>query len=108
MAGDDMAAKLVAHLQRAFQVETEALVPLALSSTRERLGRDVDGEPARALVDHRQAHTRTGDRSAEIYRRGVIAGGDAHPQVAAPLHFRDGTDVGDDAGEHGCQLRCRS
>jgi diaminohydroxyphosphoribosylaminopyrimidine deaminase/5-amino-6-(5-phosphoribosylamino)uracil reductase len=61
-----------------------------------------------AGVDHRQAHTRTGDRSAEIYRRGVIAGGYAHPQVAAPLHFRDGTDVGDDAGEHGCQLRCRS
>src|SRR6185436_1483040 len=49
MAGDDMAAKLVADLERALQVERRALGPESRRGAALRLGRDIDREPAFAL-----------------------------------------------------------
>src|SRR5690606_22910074 len=100
MAGDDMPAKLVAQLERAFEVERAALIPVTLRGARERLRGDVDGEPARPLVDHCQAHARAGDRCAEIDRVGVVSGRDPRAQVAPPLDGLDPPYIGDDSSEH--------
>ena len=69
---------------------------------------DIDREPVLALVDHRQAGARAGDRRAEVDRVHVVAAADGQPQVAALLDAADGADVGDDAGEHGSLTCCLS
>ena len=105
MAGDDVAAELVAQPHRTLQVEAAALLPLLGGGTRHGLAGDVDHEPAalsrRCLVDHRQAYARTADRRAQVDAGGVIGGVDRHAHVAAVLDPRDGADVADDSGEHG-------
>ena len=66
---------------------------------------EVDGRPA---VRFERIYPQSVERvwqaisePAEIDRRHVVAGGDAHAQVAAPFDGSDSADVGDDAGEHG-------
>ena len=66
MAGDDMAAELVADAERAFEVEPRALGPQAGRGAGSRFLADIDREPVLALVDDRQAGARAGDRRAEI------------------------------------------
>jgi hypothetical protein len=85
MAGDDVPAKLVAHLERAFEVQPRARLPLARRRPRPGFGRDVDVEPVRSLVDHRQAHARTGDGRAERDAAHVVSAANAQPQVAPRL-----------------------
>src|SRR5207237_4213919 len=58
MAGDDMPAELVADLERALEVDLRAFGPEAGRSAALGLGRDVDREPALALVDDGQADAR--------------------------------------------------
>src|SRR3546814_13725437 len=107
MAGDDMAAKLVADLQRAFEVEAAPRVPHPRRGARERFGARIDREPAaravalrvHALVDDRETRARAGDRGADIDAAHVIGGADNEPCVAAVLMGPDGADVGDEAGE---------
>src|SRR3546814_3186451 len=65
MAGDDMPAKLVADLERAFEIQAAADVPHPGRGARDRFGARVDREPARGavaaridpLVDHGQARS---------------------------------------------------
>ena len=44
MAGDDMAAELVADFERAFEIEPRARTPLAGGRARQRFGRGIDVE----------------------------------------------------------------
>ncbi len=101
MAGDDMAAQLVADPQRPLQVQPRALGPQARRGLRHRFAADIDREPVLALVDHRQAGARAGDRRAEVDAVHVVVAADGQAQVALLLDAADGADVGDDAGEHG-------
>ena len=99
MAGDDMAAKLVADPERALEVEPRALAPEAGRGLRHGLARDVDREPAVALVDDGQADARAGDRGAEIDARHVVAAAIRGAGRRAPRRL-ERADVGDDSGEH--------
>jgi hypothetical protein len=100
MAGDDMAAELVAEAKRALEVEAPPLRPHAWRGAAHGFGRDVDGEPVRALVDHGQADARAGDRGSEVDPPEVVAAGDPKAEVAPRLDRDDAPDVGDDSGEH--------
>ena len=68
MAGDDMAAELVAEPERALEVELRAFAPEVGGGLRHGLARNIDREPVVALVDDGQADARAGDRRAEIDR----------------------------------------
>src|SRR3546814_3169898 len=81
MAGDDVAAKFVAHFQRALKIQPPSDGPLALSGAAHGFGRNIDGKPALVLVHHRQAHARTGDRRTQIDAGHVIGGAPPHAQV---------------------------
>ena len=76
MAGDDMAAELVAQAQRALEVELRAFAPQVGGGPRDGFGRNIDREPVVALVDDGQADARAGDRRAEIDGVEVVAGPD--------------------------------
>ena len=99
-----MAAKLVADLQRALEVDAPARRPVAERRLRQRLGRDVDVEPApprRCPVS--TTVRQTPSQAIEAPRsmpRDVVGGADPRPQVALPRDRDDLADVGDDAGEH--------
>src|SRR3546814_8037194 len=56
MAGDDMPAKLVADLERAFEIQAAADVPHPGRGARDRFGARVDREPARGAVEIGRAH----------------------------------------------------
>ena len=56
VAGDDMAAELVAEPERPLKVEPRSFPPMVACGFRDRLGRDVDCEPIVSLVDHGHAH----------------------------------------------------
>ena len=105
MAGDHMAAELVADLQRTFEIEAGAGPPAAGRRARQRLGADIDLEPCPVAVaadaDSGEAWPRTGDRSAERDRIPRIGAGDPDaPQGAARLDRDDFPDIGDETGEH--------
>ena len=98
MAGHQMAAELVAECERAFQIHSRALAPIAESGSIRRLARHIDREPARPLVHHRQAGSRAGDGGTERDRGGIVGGADLQPEPAAG-GAGDGPDsahVGDD------------
>ena len=67
------------RLSRAPSAHRPAAVRLCVSAETSTANQSV------ALVDHRQADARAGDRGAEIDRRHIIAAGDAHARVAALL-----------------------
>src|SRR5690349_6930900 len=100
MASDDMAAKFLAQLHCAFEVELAARAPLALGGAADRFARDINGEPAGSLVDDGQAYAGAGDRGAEVDRAGVVGGANDHARIAARFDGVDGSDVGDDTGKH--------
>jgi len=108
MAGDDMPAKLVADLQRAFEVEAAPRLPHPGRGARDRLGARIDREPAagpvavrvHTLIDDRQTRPRTGDRRAKIDACHIIVRPHEDAPVAARLDPVDRADIGDDAGEH--------
>ena len=100
MAGDDVAAELVADLKRTFEIEEAPLLPHAGRGAAPCLGGNIDREPLLAFVDDRQADARTGDRGAEIDPRHVVGAGDPRAQVAALLDGLDPADIGDYACEH--------
>ena len=50
MAGDDMAAQLVAELEGAFEIDAGAVAPAADSGQPQRFGRGVDRKPGAAVL----------------------------------------------------------
>src|SRR5690606_15794848 len=110
VARDDVAAHLVAELERGLEIDAAAFAPHAPGGARDRLGRDIHSEPGalravlrlpkRAAIDHGQAYARAGDRSADGDCVRIEWAGDRHVQVAAWFDLADGADGGDDASEH--------
>jgi len=81
MAGDDMPAQLVPNLQRPFQIDPSSGGELAGGGAGKRFSRNIDCKLVIALVDHRQADPRTGNRGAHIDAAHVIAAFDFDAQV---------------------------
>lgn len=104
MAGDDVAAQLVADFQRPFQVDPRSGVPGAESRLRQGLARGLDHEPARPLLDHRQADAAMGNGGADRNRLRIEGGLDGEAGVALPFHGPHAPDVGDDSGKHARNL----
>ena len=77
-----MPTEFVAELQGTLKIDQRSRPPVAESGARQRLGGRLHGEPARPLIDHRQAHARAGDRRADRDARIVEAGADLDPSVA--------------------------
>ena len=106
MAGDQMAAKFVAQLERALEIDVRAVPPAADGGDAQRLGRGVDRKPGAAILlagaDHRHADAGAGDRGAfDQFGARIAAGdGDAVQIVGARLDRPHLAHVGDDAGEH--------
>ena len=102
MAGNDMAAELVAGTERALQVDPLAGRPGAERRFRHGFVRHIDREAGAGAVgrDRRggQADAIAGDRGPDRDPRGDISGADGE---AATVAGDDLADVGDDAGEHG-------
>src|SRR5947207_13047696 len=67
---------------------------------RQRLCRGLNGEPAGALVDHRQAAAIAGDRGAVRDLGGIEAGVEDEAGDRPGRNRAHPTEVGDDAGEH--------
>ena len=103
---DDMAAELVADLQRALEIEPRALLPAPGRGHPQRLGGGIDRKQVRlpplAGLDHGQADAGMRDRGADGDRGARIGAGDLEPaQAFGPRLDRDHlADIGDDAGEH--------
>jgi hypothetical protein len=113
MAGDDMPAKLVAGLERAFEIDFRAMAPAAGGGDPQGLGGGIDGKPRTSVLlahaNHGEADTGTGDRGALDDRGALVAAGDLDPvqPFRARAHRNHFADVGDDAGEHvGAIIAC--
>ena len=104
MTGNEVPAKLVAQTQRAFEIEAAVLAPLVLRGAADGLARNVDREPGiaflAALLDHRQAYARAGDRGTDVDPGGVPGACDHGAQVAPVFDALNGADGSDDPGEH--------
>ena len=106
MAGDDMAAQFVAHLQGAFEIEPGARRPCAGRRHAQRFGGGIDRkERAAALfagLDHREADAGMRDRSADGDTGAGIGAGDLQPAQAFGLRLdrNDLAHIGGDAREH--------
>ena len=105
MAGNDVAAELIAHLEGTFEIDPRADRPLAERRAGERLGRGIDGEKAAAVFeppsfDRREAAAGTGDRGARRDRGRIIGGRYGQARVAKLVDGDDLADIGDNAGEH--------
>src|SRR5436190_21057877 len=103
MAIDQMAAQLVAELERQFEVDPAALFPVAKMRLVQAFARDFDGKPVAALFHNSQATARAGDGGADGYRCHVVPGAHHESPIAAVAARGDGgdlADVADDAGEH--------
>ena len=108
MAGDDMAAELVADFIGPFEIDRIANFPVAQRRLRQGFARGRDREPAilrRALVDHRHAGARAGDRGAHLDGRDIVMGRDHDMRVAALFDVPDLADIGDNSREHGVPFR---
>ena len=101
MAGDDMAAELIAELQRALQVDAAcraptrraSCAPASRSKPRRRRSRGPSGD---AALHHRQARAGAGDRRADRDRLGIVARsrcGSARPPRAASTASTSPTSV---------------
>ena len=101
MAGNDVAAQLVAHAQGALQIDLGALAPGAERRLGQRLARRGDREAAGRLVDHGQAAAAAGDRGADIHGIHVEGGRDGEQGIAAPIHGNNASHICDNSGEHG-------
>ena len=91
MAGDDMAAQFVADLQRAFQIDARAVLPVAHIGETDRLGRGIDREPGASAIQPVSTTVRqiagAGDRGADRDRGAVVAarnGDAAQTRLPAP------------------------
>ena len=106
VTGDDVAAELVADLERALEVDPGAAPPAPDRGEPQRLGGGIDREPGAIAVlaarDHGEAHAAAGDRGADRDGVGIVAAGDPEPRepLRARLDRDHLADVGDDAGEH--------
>src|SRR5690606_40673239 len=98
MAGDDMAAQLVAQFRGALEVDAVASLPAAQRGLRQRLAGNLDREPAGALLGHREAAASVADRGAYVDSRRVPGGLDLIAPVAVGLF--DLPDAADRSEEH--------
>ena len=99
-----MPAQLVAELQRPFEIDRGALMPVADRRACQGFVRGLDREPAGLDRDDGQARSRTGDRGADRDRGGVPGGGDREVENGAAPQPPDTAEIGDDAGEHRAKL----
>src|SRR5262245_40988288 len=105
MARYDVAAELIAHLERTLKIDPRADRPLAERRTGERLGRGIDGEETAAVLqppglDRGQAAAGTGDRGAKRDRVRIIRRRDGEARVATLLDGDDLANIGDNTREH--------
>ena len=84
MAGDDVAAELVADLERALEIDARARSPAPTRGHAQRLGGGIDREPGAVAVpaarDHGEAHAAAGDRGADGDGVRIVAAGDLEPR----------------------------
>src|ERR1700730_12833615 len=84
MTGDDVAAKLVADLERALEVGPGAALPSPDCGEAQRLGGGIDGKPGAVAIlaarDRSEAHAAAGDRGADGDGVGIVAAGDLEPR----------------------------
>src|SRR5262249_51063646 len=103
---NDMAAELIADLERPFEVDTPAHPPMPGRGHVQGLGGRVGGEEcAVAVFSTRhggQAHAVAGDRSPDVDTFGSVAAGDgkANEILPARLDRNHLANIGNDAGEH--------
>ena len=102
--------QLVAELERPFEVDAPADVPLRGGGDVERLRRRIDLEHGLAALGavarhHRQADAVAGDRAADRQILRLDAAHDRNLADVVPLRVGDDrADFGDDAGEHVARL----
>jgi hypothetical protein len=107
MAGDHVAAELVADLQRSLQIDPRAGCPGADGGQPQRFFPGLDLKPAGIVAiggqcSHREADPRTGNRGADIDAGRIPGGLDAQTDALIALgHCGHPADIGDDAGKHG-------
>src|SRR5580765_3427280 len=103
MAGDNMATKLVAYLQRSFQIYRIAHLPATKRGLRKGFARRRHSEPgllARPLIHNGQADSGAGNGGANVDRAHVIPCRNDDMRVATLFDMPDLPDVVDDACEH--------
>lgn len=105
MARDDMATELVTDFQSALQVDAAALDPCANVGFGDAFSGDLNVKPSLAQRDGCEADAVAGDGGTDIDCFGIIRRADARAQIAALLKLEDGSDIGDDACEHGAAFR---
>ena len=99
MAGDDMAAELIAKAKRPLEIEPRALRQCSAAVF------EMVSPRRRPRTSRRPCRRRSGRRPSRRSKRRdrpsqVVAGLDRQPEVAALLGAAHGADVGDDPGEH--------
>ena len=83
MAGDQMAAELVAEFERPLEIDARAVAPAPDRGDAQRLRGGIDRKPGAAVLlagaDHRQADAGAGDRGALLQFGARIGAGDGQP-----------------------------
>src|SRR5690625_3583846 len=104
MARDNMPAKLVADLQRGFQIDPCAFLPEPDRGARAGLGRSIDIEPALPAIPaarhDSQADAGTGDRGADIDLVRRTATGDPDARISLIADAEHMPDLANNPGEH--------
>ncbi len=110
MARNDMAAELVADLERTFEIDLPPGLPVAGGGQAQRLFPRFDLEPAGIggvfrQGDDSQAYAGAGNRGADIDRLGIVDGVDAQADALVERNGgRNGPHIGDDTGKHQISL----
>src|SRR5690349_6442582 len=108
MAGEDMPAELVAHLERTLEVDGRPGAPTPERGVRQRLSRCLHRKPVLALLDHRKADAGTGDGGANGDSGGVVGGAYGKRRIAARRDRAHLADIADDPREHGNKVELPS
>src|SRR5438309_4219795 len=105
MTQNEMAAELVAELERPLEIDWGSRRPAAKGGAIKRFRRGIDRKPAWSLVDDGEATAIAGDRGTVGDRLGVVSGFENDPGRAARHQAADAAKVGNNACEHGTGTR---
>src|SRR5262249_7207209 len=105
MAQDEMSPKFVTKLERFFEVDGGAFLPIPEGGAGQSFVGRLHRESSRLHRNDGEAHTRASDRGPDRDRCGIKGRGDSQIEKFAPARPLHPPHIGDYSGKHASKLR---